>query len=118
LLHRNIQRSKQALDPINIELIDLIEDWISEEPTLLEKDDFEKDWESLDFPLQQFVNLRIEGDVEVSFDEEDDVELPVNEGVWQQLQNLSDDENAWTCVWCSRLLCRFIFVTFYYSMPL
>ena len=91
--HRNIQRRKQALDPINVEHIDLMEDWISEEPTLLEKDDFEKDWESLDFPLQQFANLRIEDDVEVAFDKEDDVELPVNEGVWQQV-NLSDDENA------------------------
>ena len=46
------------------------------------------------FPLQKFANLRIEDDVEVAFDEEDDVEFPVNEGVWQQVQNLSDDENA------------------------
>jgi len=69
-----------------------MEDWISKQPTLLEKDDFEKDCESLDFPLQQFANLRIEDDVEDAFDEEDDVELPVNEGVWQQVQNLSDDE--------------------------
>ena len=61
------------MDPINVEHIDLMEDWFSEEPTLLEKDDFEKDWESLDFPLQQFANLRIEDDVEVAFDEEDDL---------------------------------------------
>ncbi|KAJ8420754.1 hypothetical protein Cgig2_009332 [Carnegiea gigantea] len=88
----NIQRGRQALDPISIEHIDLMEDWISEEPSLLEKDDFDKDWESIDYSFEKFADISIQDDVEVVFNEEDDIQIPKHESQWEQRPSSGNDE--------------------------
>ena len=39
LIGRNIQRNKYALDPISLDNIDLMGDWVAEEPALLNSDE-------------------------------------------------------------------------------
>ena len=39
LIGRNIQRNKYALDPISLDNIDLMGDWVAEEPALLSPDE-------------------------------------------------------------------------------
>jgi hypothetical protein len=46
---RNIKKEKDALDPINLENVDLMEEWVAEEPEFLKGEDL--DWESIEEPL-------------------------------------------------------------------
>ena len=39
IIGRNIQRNKYALDPISLDNIDLMRDWVVEEPALINPDD-------------------------------------------------------------------------------
>ncbi|GJN36377.1 hypothetical protein PR202_gb25230 [Eleusine coracana subsp. coracana] len=49
LRERIIRKSKAALDPISLDNIDLLDEWVSEEPALLTEDDL--NWESIDAPF-------------------------------------------------------------------
>ncbi|GJN12014.1 hypothetical protein PR202_ga30257 [Eleusine coracana subsp. coracana] len=49
LRERIIRKSKAVLDPISLDNIDLLDEWVSEEPALLTEDDL--NWESIDAPF-------------------------------------------------------------------
>lgn len=49
LQERILRKSRAALDPISLDNIDLLGEWVSEEPALLDGDDF--NWESIDAPF-------------------------------------------------------------------
>ncbi|KAJ7964422.1 HAT transposon superfamily [Quillaja saponaria] len=66
LRERNLNRTKDALDPINPQKIDLMEDWVANEPTLLDGED--SDWEMIDIP---FTSLPLDNDDEIPFNDED-----------------------------------------------
>ena len=66
LIGRNIQRNKYALDPISLDNIDLMGDWVAEEPTLLNPDDI--NWDCLN-------EVNVEEDAEfetIDVDDDDD----------------------------------------------
>ena len=48
-LIRTLRRAKEALDPISLDNIDLLAEWVSEELALLSEDDF--NWESINAPF-------------------------------------------------------------------
>ena len=77
---RNLSKIKDALDLISLDNIDLLNEWICEEPSLLNGDDIS--WETIEAPLS---NLTLE-DEETCFDEEN--ELGGND---QLLECLVDD---------------------------
>lgn len=52
---RNISRRKDALDPISLDNIDVIGDWISEEPSLLAGEDL--GWELVEPPSLENLTL-------------------------------------------------------------
>ena len=63
---RNIQRNKYAMDPISLDNIDLMGDWVAEEPTLLNPDDI--NWDCLN-------EVNVEEDAEfetIDVDDDDD----------------------------------------------
>ncbi|KAL6655298.1 hypothetical protein ACP70R_006124 [Stipagrostis hirtigluma subsp. patula] len=51
LRERNLRKLKDAIDPISVEHIDVLEEWVSEEPSLLCRDDL--NWESVDAPFAE-----------------------------------------------------------------
>uniref|UniRef100_A0A7N2MM08 BED-type domain-containing protein n=1 Tax=Quercus lobata TaxID=97700 RepID=A0A7N2MM08_QUELO len=66
LRERNIQRNKYAMDPISLDNIDLMGDWVAEEPTLLNPDDI--NWDCLN-------EVNVEEDAEfetIDVDDDDD----------------------------------------------
>ena len=65
---RNIRRTKDALDPIRLDNIDLMEDWVAEEPefALLIKQDV--NWTNIQEPLS---TMTLEDDDVVVLDEND-----------------------------------------------
>ena len=65
---RNIRRTKDALDPIRLDNIDLMEDWVAEEPefALLIKQDV--NWTNIQEPLS---TMTLEDDDVVVLDEDD-----------------------------------------------
>ncbi|XP_042454226.1 uncharacterized protein LOC122038507 [Zingiber officinale] len=70
LRERNLSKTKSSLDPISLDNIDLLEDWISEEPSLLDGEDLS--WEMVDAP---FASLSLDDDEEApNFNDEDDNE--------------------------------------------
>ena len=77
---RNLSKTRDALDPISLDNIDLLNEWICEEPSLLNGDDIS--WETIEAPLS---TLTLE-DEETCFDEEN--ELGGND---QLLKCLVDD---------------------------
>uniref|UniRef100_A0A6N2K815 BED-type domain-containing protein n=1 Tax=Salix viminalis TaxID=40686 RepID=A0A6N2K815_SALVM len=54
---RNMSRTRDALDPISLDNIDLLNEWICEEPGLLDGDDIS--WESIEAP---FATLNLDDD--------------------------------------------------------
>jgi hypothetical protein len=46
---RNLSKTRDALDPISLDNIDLLNEWICEEPSLLNGDDIS--WETIEAPL-------------------------------------------------------------------
>ncbi|KAG6477105.1 hypothetical protein ZIOFF_066357 [Zingiber officinale] len=67
---RNLSKTKSSLDPISLDNIDLLEDWISEEPSLLDGEDLS--WEMVDAP---FASLSLDDDEEApNFNDEGDNE--------------------------------------------
>jgi hypothetical protein len=48
-LIRILRSAEEALDPISLDNIDLLAEWVSEEPALLSEDDF--NWESINAPF-------------------------------------------------------------------
>jgi hypothetical protein len=77
---RNLSKTRDVLDPISLDNIDLLNEWICEEPSLLNGDDIS--WETIEAPLS---TLTLE-DEETCFDEEN--ELGGND---QLLECLVDD---------------------------
>jgi hypothetical protein len=77
---RNLSKTMDALDLISLDNIDLLNEWICEEPSLLNGDDIS--WETIEAPLS---TLTLE-DEETCFDEEN--ELGGND---QLLECLVDD---------------------------
>ena len=72
LIGRNIQRNKYALDPISLDNIDLLGDWVVEEPALLNPDDI--NWDCLNEPAP-LVNVEEDAELEtidVDYDDDDD----------------------------------------------
>ncbi|GJM98369.1 hypothetical protein PR202_ga15376 [Eleusine coracana subsp. coracana] len=51
LRERNQRKLKDAIDPISLDNIDILEEWVSEEPSLLCRDDL--NWESVDAPFAE-----------------------------------------------------------------
>ena len=49
LIGRNIQRNKYALDPISLDNIDLMRDWVVEELALINPDDI--NWDCFNEPV-------------------------------------------------------------------
>ncbi|WVZ65458.1 hypothetical protein U9M48_014817 [Paspalum notatum var. saurae] len=49
LRERNLHKLKGAIDPISVDNIDVLDEWVSEEPSLLCRDDL--NWESVDAPF-------------------------------------------------------------------
>ncbi|XP_011011286.1 PREDICTED: uncharacterized protein LOC105115910 [Populus euphratica] len=78
---RNLSKTRDALDPISLDNIDLLNEWICEEPSLLDGDDIS--WETIEAP---WTTLTLE-DEETCFDEEN-IELGGND---QLLECLADD---------------------------
>ena len=48
---RNLRKLKDAIDPISLDNIDVLDEWVSEEPSLLCRDDL--NWESVDAPFAE-----------------------------------------------------------------
>ena len=70
LIGRNIQRNKYALDPISLDNIDLMEDWVAEGPALLNPDDI--NWDCLN-ELAPLVNVEEDTELEIiDVDDNDD----------------------------------------------
>ncbi|XP_050249132.1 uncharacterized protein LOC126696428 [Quercus robur] len=72
LRERNIQRNKYALDPISLDNIDLMGDWVAEEPALLNPNDI--NWDCLNEPAP-LVNVEEDAELEtidVDVDDDDD----------------------------------------------
>ena len=69
LIGRNIQRNKYALDPISLDNIDLMGDWVAEEPTLLNPDEINRD--CLNEPVAL---MNVEEDAELETIDVDDVD--------------------------------------------
>ncbi|KAG6648808.1 uncharacterized protein LOC122316382 [Carya illinoinensis] len=67
LRERNIKRGRDALDPINLENIDLMEEWVGEESELIDGEDL--DWGSIEEPL---ASQNLEEGVNVGLDIDDD----------------------------------------------
>uniref|UniRef100_A0A6N2MJA2 DUF659 domain-containing protein n=1 Tax=Salix viminalis TaxID=40686 RepID=A0A6N2MJA2_SALVM len=77
---RNMSRTRDALDPISLDNIDLLNEWICEEPGLLDGDDIS--WESIEAP---FATLNLD-DEETCVNEENELG-----GEDQLLECLVDD---------------------------
>nr|XP_023915151.1 uncharacterized protein LOC112026694 [Quercus suber] len=70
LRERNIQRNKYALDPISLDNIDLMGDWVAEEPSLLNPNDI--NWDCLHEPAA-LVNVEEDAELEtIDVDDDDD----------------------------------------------
>ena len=70
LIGRNIQRNKYALDPISLDNIDLMEDWVAKGPALLNPDDI--NWDCLNEPVA-LVNVEEDAELEtIDVDDDDD----------------------------------------------
>ncbi|XP_062194568.1 uncharacterized protein LOC133897764 isoform X2 [Phragmites australis] len=54
LRERNLRKLKDAIDPISLDNIDVLDEWVSEEPSLLCRDDL--NWESVDAPFAEPVS--------------------------------------------------------------
>ena len=67
ILCRNLSKTRYALDPISLYNIDLLNEWICEEPNLLDGEDIS--WESIEAPLST-LNL---DDEETCFNEENEL---------------------------------------------
>ena len=57
---RNIRRTKNTFDPISLDNIDLMAEWVAEEPRLLDEDDL--NWDNLNAPIAP---INVEDDDEV-----------------------------------------------------
>ncbi|KAI8559229.1 hypothetical protein RHMOL_Rhmol04G0156900 [Rhododendron molle] len=64
LRERIIRQTKDALDPINLENIDVLDDWVSEEPGVLDEEDIA--WEIIEPPSLEALTL---DDQEPNFDD-------------------------------------------------
>ena len=69
------------MDPISIDNIDIMQDWIAEEENLLDTDDFDMDWETVEEPL--ITSSKIVDDKEVVFDKDDEITIPPNQSQWE-----------------------------------
>lgn len=70
LSSRNQRKLKDTIDPISLDNIDVLQEWVSEEPSLLCRDDL--NWESIDAP---FAEPTCEDEESVVVDEEEDATM-------------------------------------------
>ncbi|KAI8543657.1 hypothetical protein RHMOL_Rhmol08G0236100 [Rhododendron molle] len=77
-----IRRTKDALDPISIENIDVLDDWVSEEPSLLDEEDIA--WEIIEPPSLEALTL---DDQEPNFDDAADYFPNENESQYDYWDN-------------------------------
>ena len=83
LIGRYIQRNKYALDPISLDNINLMGDWVAEEPVLLNPDDI--NWDCLNEPAT-LVNVEEDAELEtIDVDDDDDDDGNNNEHVLTNL---------------------------------
>ncbi|CAM0952134.1 unnamed protein product [Alopecurus aequalis] len=75
LRERNLRKCRDAIDPISLDNIDVLDEWVSEEPSLLCRDDV--NWESIDAPFAEPTS-----DVEELLAIEDGEETPVAAQSW------------------------------------
>ncbi|GKU98298.1 hypothetical protein SLEP1_g11318 [Rubroshorea leprosula] len=75
-LEEIICRGKKAMDPLSLENIDILADWMAEEPALLDKDDYNVDWAAIDESLS---NQSLDDTDNVVYDKEDIPQIPENE---------------------------------------
>ena len=68
------------MDPISIDNIDIMQDWIAEEENFLDKYDFDMDWETVEESL--IISSKIVDDKEV-FNEDDEIIIPPNQSQWE-----------------------------------
>ena len=61
----NLTKRKEFLGPINLDNIDIMQDWVVEEENLLDKDDFDMDWEAIEESL--ITSLKIINNEEIFF---------------------------------------------------
>ncbi|KAG6643585.1 hypothetical protein CIPAW_09G222200 [Carya illinoinensis] len=71
LRERSIKKGRDALNPINLENIDLMEEWVSEEFELLDEEDL--DWASIEEPLISLIEEDIDN-VGVDVDDGGDID--------------------------------------------
>ena len=57
-----MKKGKESLDPISMEHIDLLDDWISEEPGVFDGDDL--NWETIEAP---FASMSLADDEELNY---------------------------------------------------
>ncbi|GKV30763.1 hypothetical protein SLEP1_g39543 [Rubroshorea leprosula] len=79
------ERGKEAMDPFSLDNIDILVDWVAEEPTLLDKDDYDVDWAAIDESLP---NQILDDTDSIVYDEEDVPQVPLE----------NESEQLWTGV--------------------
>ena len=70
----NLTKRKEFLGPINLDNIDIMQDWVVEEENLLDKDDFDMDWEAIKELL--IISSKIITDKEVFYEDNEINNLP------------------------------------------
>ncbi|GKV46868.1 hypothetical protein SLEP1_g53830 [Rubroshorea leprosula] len=73
------------MDPLSLDNIDILADWVAEEPTLLDKDDYDVDWAAIDESLP---NQILDDTDSIVYDEEDVPQVPLE----------NESEQLWTRV--------------------
>ena len=84
---RNIRRTKNTFDPISLENIDLMVEWVAEEPRLLDEDDLNQD--NLNAPITH-VNVKDDDEVIVLNEDIEDDNLVVKENTRRVLARSFD----------------------------
>lgn len=69
------------MDPIGLESIDIMQDCVVKEPTLLDKDDFDIDWKAVDEPL--ITSSNVDDNEDFNFYEDDEIIIPPNGSQWE-----------------------------------
>ena len=92
LIARNFIKGKEFLDPISIDNIDIMQDWIAEEENFLDKYDFDMDWETVEELL--ITSSKIVDDEEVVFDEYDEITILPNQSQWEWASTFEELENV------------------------
>ena len=72
----NLTKKKEFLGPINLDNIDIMQDWIVEKENIIDKDEFDMDWETIENVL--ITSSKIIND-EAVFDKNNEIIILLNE---------------------------------------